>query len=55
MPGKLVHQKNKMVFSFANNFPASSIAVFSICDINIPRYLLCGQKVMKYIKTIERR
>jgi hypothetical protein len=55
LPGELVHQKIKMFFSFANAFPVSSIAVFSVCDRNTPTYLLCGEKMMKYVKTVQRR
>jgi hypothetical protein len=36
MSGELVHQKIKIIFSFENAFPGSSIAVFSVCDQILP-------------------
>jgi hypothetical protein len=41
-----------MIFSFENAFPISSIAVFSVCDKNTPRYLWGGDKIMKYVQTL---
>jgi hypothetical protein len=55
LPGELVHQKIQIIFYFANDIAVSSIAVFSVSDRNTPIYLLCGEKMIKYVNTIRRR